>query len=169
MTLHAISINRAPVLTLWAAVVAERLGHSPETALSLGKALAGLNAQSKGRRLGIYHKKEGAGRERPRHRTVALMGREIPVTGRGPTTRAVLKEEPVDAEAVEAYLEAKFGDALEEVRAEFRRLARKLPRERLHDEAYALYEAFRPGIPGGKRGWGARGRLDLDLIRELKP
>jgi hypothetical protein len=49
-----ILINRAPVLTLWAAVVAERLGFKPDEALSLGRALAGLNAQSKGRRLGIF-------------------------------------------------------------------------------------------------------------------
>jgi hypothetical protein len=46
-----ISINRAPVLTLWAAVVAERLGFDRKEALSLGKAVAGLTAQSKGRRL----------------------------------------------------------------------------------------------------------------------
>ena len=49
-----ISINRAPVLTLWAAVVAQRLGFRWDGSLSLGKALAGLNAQSKGRRLGIF-------------------------------------------------------------------------------------------------------------------
>lgn len=42
-----IRINRAPVLTLWAAVVAERLGYEEETALTLGKAVAVLNAQSK--------------------------------------------------------------------------------------------------------------------------
>lgn len=47
-------INRAPVLTLWAAVVAERLGYPEPSALTLGKALAGLNAQSKGQHLGIF-------------------------------------------------------------------------------------------------------------------
>ncbi len=54
MTPDKIQINRAPVLTLWVAVVAERLGFNDDEALSLGKALAGLNAQSKGRRLGIF-------------------------------------------------------------------------------------------------------------------
>ena len=54
MTANKILINRAPVLTLWAAVVAERLGFKHDEALSLGTALAGLNAQSKGRRLGIF-------------------------------------------------------------------------------------------------------------------
>jgi hypothetical protein len=60
-----------PVLTLWAAVVARRLGFAEDEALTLGKAVAGLNAQAKGRRLGIFkpHEEkakkvtgEGAGR-----------------------------------------------------------------------------------------------------------
>jgi len=54
MAKKKIKINRAPVLTLWAAVVAERLGYDKNEALTFGKAVAGLNAQSKGRRLGIY-------------------------------------------------------------------------------------------------------------------
>jgi len=41
---RTIYINRAPVLTLWAAVVAERLGFSRDEALTLGRAVAGLNA-----------------------------------------------------------------------------------------------------------------------------
>ncbi len=52
--MDAVTINRAPVLTLWAAVVAERLGFDPDEALTLGKAVAGLTAQSKGQRLGIF-------------------------------------------------------------------------------------------------------------------
>lgn len=52
-------LNRAPVLTLWAAVVAERQGFSWEEALSLGKAVAGLNAQTKGRALGISQLRPG--------------------------------------------------------------------------------------------------------------
>ena len=81
-------INRAPVLTLWAVVVAERLGYKQDTALTLGKALAGLNAQSKGRALGIFEakEKENAEKESPGLEVefVELMGRSIPVT-RGET------------------------------------------------------------------------------------
>jgi hypothetical protein len=51
---RTISINRAPVLTLWAAVVARRLRFTKDKALTLGKAVAGLNAQAKGRGLGIF-------------------------------------------------------------------------------------------------------------------
>ena len=49
-----VEINRAPVLTLWASVVAEKQGYDRDTALTFGKAVAGLNAQSKGRMLGIF-------------------------------------------------------------------------------------------------------------------
>ena len=54
MTERKILINRAPVLTLWATTVAERLGFNQDEALSFGKAVAGVTAQSKGRRLGIF-------------------------------------------------------------------------------------------------------------------
>ena len=43
--------------------------------------------------------------------------------------------------------------------------ARK-PQELAHD-AYRLYERFRPDIPAGKKGWGAKGDLDLGLIEQM--
>ena len=49
-----ISSNRASVLTLWAAVVAQRLGFAENEALTLGKAVVGLNARAQGRRLGTF-------------------------------------------------------------------------------------------------------------------
>jgi hypothetical protein len=52
---RTIYINRAPVLTLWAAVVAERLGFRRDESLTLGRAVAGLNAYSKGVSLGLFH------------------------------------------------------------------------------------------------------------------
>ena len=56
MPKNKIEINRAPVLTLWGVVVAERLGYNQNEALTLGKAVSGLNAQSKGRHLGIFER-----------------------------------------------------------------------------------------------------------------
>jgi hypothetical protein len=35
------------------------------------------------------------------------------------------------------------------------------------EKAYALYEKLRPEIPPGEEGWGAAGKLDLDLIRKM--
>jgi hypothetical protein len=56
----SIKVNRAPVLTLWASVVAERLGHPPELALSLAKIVAGTAARAKARRLGIAEESDQA-------------------------------------------------------------------------------------------------------------
>ena len=37
----------------------------------------------------------------------------------------------------------------------------------LAERAFTLYETFHPKIPRGKKGWGAKGVLDLRLIRSL--
>ena len=44
-----ILVNRAPVLTLWAAIVAEHLGHDADAAVTLGRAVAGSSARVKAR------------------------------------------------------------------------------------------------------------------------
>lgn len=169
-----VTVNRAPVLTLWAAVVAERLGHSWDTALTLGKAVAGLNAQSKGRRLGIYEEPGGKAKERGRarratHDVIELLGRAVPVDETKDGVRAVVKDEPQSAAAVQRYLEGKFGDDFSAVRAAMEALAKAYKPKDLADAAYGLYEQFRPEIPKGKRGWGAKGVLDLDALRDLAP
>ncbi len=48
-----VKINRAPVLTLWVAVVAARQGFSKEAGLTFGKAISGMLAQSKGRYMSV--------------------------------------------------------------------------------------------------------------------
>ena len=78
MPSKTISINRAPVLTLWAAVVAQRLGFDEDEALTLGKAVAGLNAQAKGRRLGIFKPhEEKAKKAREKERGERLLDRGL--------------------------------------------------------------------------------------------
>jgi hypothetical protein len=42
-----------------------------------------------------------------------------------------------------------------------------LPTSQLAEKAYTMYEKFGPEIPPGKKGWGASGKLDLDLIRKM--
>jgi len=170
-----IPINRAPVLTLWAAVVAARLGHDADAALTLGRALAGLNAQSKGRRLGIYEQKEprtkapeGKPERGPKPGSVRLMGREIPVVKTPRGLRAAADGEAIEPRTVQTYLEKKFGDSLPEARAALESLAKSVAPGQLETQAFSLYEKFRPQIPEGKAGWGAKGELDLDRIRSLR-
>jgi hypothetical protein len=165
-------INRAPVLTLWAATVSERLGFARDEALSLGKAMAGLNAQSKGRRLGIFKPapqeiKKARARKRGEEFLVELCGRQVPAINTSDGVRAVIKDKPIEAEGVERYLENKFGESLNAVREAMRDLAKAFRPEQLSTNAFGLYERFRPAIPERVRGWGAKGNLDIDRIRSL--
>ena len=174
MATKKIKINRAPVMTLWAAVVAERLGYDEETALTLGKAVAGLNAQSKGKKLGIYEekteeeKKEDKKKEESvKTQFIEIMGRGVPAIKTPRGLRAAIKGEAIHAGSVRAYLEQKFKDDLDDVRKAMKKLARAYTPKQLESKAYGLYEKFRPEIPEGKKGWGAKGELDLDYIRSL--
>jgi len=172
MTERNILINRAPVLTLWATTVAERLGFDQDEALSLGKAVAGLNAQSKGQRLGIYKPvpqevKKARARKRGEEFFVEICGRQVPAINTTDGVRAVIKNQPIEAKNVERYLESKFGDSLGTARSAMRDLAKAMPREQLLKSGFSQYAKFRPAIPEGMRGWGAKGNLDIDRIRSL--
>jgi hypothetical protein len=83
-----VQVNRAPVLTLWASVVAERIETAPPKKARAGETF-----------------------------WIELLGRPLPAIKTDGGIRA-----------------------------------------------FSLYERFRPVIPEGVRGWGAKGELDLDLI-----
>jgi hypothetical protein len=172
MTEHKILINRAPVLTLWASAVAERLGFDRGEALSLGKAVAGLNAQSKGRRLGIFKPvpqevKKARAQKRGEEFLIEICGRQVPAINTTDGVRAVIKNQPIEAKNVERYLESKFGESLGTAREAMRDLAKAFRPEQLSTNAFILYEEFRPAIPAGAKGWGAKGNLDIDRVRSL--
>ena len=173
MNTKQIEINRAPVLTLWAAIVAERLGYDHKAALTLGKAVAGLNAQAKGQRLGIFEKpkekplKVELKAAKPKEKMVALMGRLVPTAKTSDGVRAAIKGEVIDPSAVEKYLSQKFGNDLNDVIEVMMELAKAYKPVELANVAYSLYEKFRPTVPEGEKGWGAKGELDLSLIRSL--
>jgi len=166
-----ITVNRAPVLTLWAAVVAERLGFDRDEALTLGRVVAGLNAYAKGKSLGLFkpapedvkleRKRLAAGRQM----RVELLHRAVPVARTADGLRAISKDKPVAPESVQRYLQSKFGDALPAVERAMLDLAKSMTPDELAQRAYALYEVFRPDVPAGTRGWGAAGVLDLARIR----
>jgi hypothetical protein len=81
--------------------------------------------------------------------------------------RAVIKSKPIEPDGVEHYLESKFGDVLPEVRKAMTELANALKPDELAQKGFGLYEQFRPAIPEGVRGWGAKGELDLGQIPKL--
>jgi hypothetical protein len=156
MTDVRLTINRAPVLTLWAAVVAERLGFDRATALTLGQAVAGLSAYAKGVSLGIIEPKPELVRQRGDELAegeslhVDLLGRAVPVVRTPEGLRAVSKGKPGKPAQIEKYLAAS-----------------QTPAD-LYRHGFRLYETFRPSVPAGEGGWGAKGELDLAAIRKLK-
>ena len=168
----SITVNRAPVMTLWAAVVAERLGYDRDAALTMGRVVAGLNANSKAKRLGLIDPekkpKEKTRQSGERHEIVELLGRSVPIEkAKGGAVRAVSGNKSVTPASVEAYLKRSFGDDLGRVREAMERLAGSREPEALGPEAYDLYEQFRPAVPAGTRGWGAKGKLYLSGVKAL--
>ena len=168
---ETIRINRAPVLTLWAAVVAERLGFDHATALTLGQAVAGSSAYAKGVSLGIIEPRPELLRQESERvaegeqMRVELLGRLVLVVATPDGLRAVSKGKACNHTQVEKYLASKFKERLEDARAAMVELAAAHEPADLNRRGFRLYERFRPGVPTGESGWGALGELDLVRVR----
>jgi hypothetical protein len=164
-----IRVNRAPVLTLWATVVAERLGYPSDTALTLGRFVAGSSARAKARRQGISDEKQEAEERyaraaelKPRRQTVRLLGRDVSVLAADDgTLRAEDDGKPASGKSVQSHIARAFGDRLGEARAAMEALAASLPPEELNRVGFRLYERFRPDVLEGAQGWGRRGSCGL--------
>lgn len=169
-----ITINRAPVLTLWAAVVAKRLGFAWDEALTLGRAVAGLNAYSKGKALGLLHPKPADVKEKRtalkhgQEIQVNLLHRAVPATRTPDGLRALAKGRPIAPQSVQRYVEAKFGEGYGPVLHAMTALANSYAPSEIAERGYKLYEEFRPDVPAGVSGWGAAGVLDAAQILRLK-
>lgn len=141
-----VTVNRAPALALWAAVVAERLGHPPATALSLGAVLAGIAPSPVGRP-GFPVALGPAARLLPQAEGPPLADRGDGVA--------------VQPAPAEAYLRRAFGPRLDETRAVMEALAARQDSARLEALALPLFATFAPLPP---EGTARRGRLDLHRI-----
>jgi hypothetical protein len=184
------NINRAPVLTLWASVVAERLGHPRATALTLGKAVGGTTARLKVRIIGREEWVGGRGElgptlnlDIPRQpkayvtaqvfllgKTIRLLpdaGGELRAALRTlPTRDGVVADEYVAADPaeVERYLAKAFGDHLAEVRTAMEVLAARYEPVELNRIGSRLYEKFRPNVLHGNEGRRAKAVLEVGKI-----
>ncbi len=161
-----------PVLTLWASIVAERLGYPASTALTLGRAVAGYSAQAKARRLGLVEEREEPERrERPQvqREAVLLLGRRIPVIAtEDGEIRAEDHGEPASPNPTLSYVRRAFGENLDAVRAAMEALAASYPPDELNRIGFHLYERFRPEVPDDVSGWGAKGELKLAHIQNAR-
>ena len=127
MAMDSVTINRAPVLTLWAAVV------------------AGLSAFSKGRALGIFkptpqdvRAKRAEQAKASQVLQVELLHRPVPVVQTSEGLRALSTDNPIMPVSVEKYLASKFKEALGPVSEAMAELADSRDPEELAAEAYRL-------------------------------
>ncbi|CEM12626.1 unnamed protein product [Vitrella brassicaformis CCMP3155] len=165
-----ISVNRSPVMVLWASVVAERIGYSWEEALSLGNAIAAVYARAKGESLGIYQKQPSRQAPENYSSVMELMGKVMPVQKTPQGLRGLNnKGIPIAPESTYNSLGEKFGTHIGDVYALMARLANAYPQGELSAGplSYRLYERFRPDIPKGQEGWGAVGGLRLQTMVEM--
>jgi hypothetical protein len=166
-----LQINRAPVLTLWATIVAERLGHPADTALTLGKSVAGSAARVKARNIGFEDRTSDRDADTPR---LARSPATTPVLLLGKTIQllpnpdgelfAADGDKPADPAGVRRYLTKAFGDHLPAIRAAMEELANRHEPRELNRIGFRLYERFRPEVPPGAEGWGSKAVLQIEKI-----
>jgi hypothetical protein len=170
-----IVINRAPVLQLWGASVAQFLHPNIpwSTCLGIGSQIAALCAISKGRSIGTIEQADPdkkAEKDKKRRKTAESADEELKVMGfamQVKNSEVVAQGKPKKAN--EALLKGKFGDGGYEAARSTMAEALKSWKGKetdLNKKAFAMYEHFRPSVQSGQRGWGRKGELKLENIHE---
>ncbi|THV08473.1 hypothetical protein K435DRAFT_771969 [Dendrothele bispora CBS 962.96] len=163
-------INRAPVMTAWATIVAERMGFNREEALSIATVYTEMNAMSKGVSLGIYkttdqrkHLDAVKGGNQP---YTDLMGRRIPLLYMSETSqwRALTDSSPTKPSVAFSYISRSFRQTTPHIIGALRLLAESFSPQEINDKAWALYCDFRPS----REGWGERSEVRCDTILGLR-
>ncbi|KAK3079490.1 hypothetical protein LTS18_004736 [Coniosporium uncinatum] len=174
-----IVINRAPVLHLWSASVAHFLHPSLswETCLSAGSAISSICAVAKGRAIGTIEpadesdekavKKDEQRKKAAELEELQVMQFELKVKdGLVLVSGADKKGKPGGEEA----LKGKFGEeGYEKVKKGFEEalVGWRRKEEELSGKAFGMYEKFRPDVSKGQSGWGRKGELSLERVREV--
>ena len=174
-----IIINRAPVLELWAGCVAQFLypSMSWETCLSVGGAIATVTAISKGRSIGKIdkpdpgdaHKKRDdrkAKAEKEGFDELEVMSFKLNLDKDGHALVAG-KAKKADEDA----LMRKYGgvEQYDKVKKTFTDAMRSWNHQKdaLNSRAFQFYEDFRPSVKPGQQGWGRKGQLNLQTVRDV--
>lgn len=173
-----ITINRAPVLELWASCVAQFMYPSVswETCLSVGGAISTITAISKGRSIGTIDKPDPgeaqARREKRKEQAEKETLDQVEVMSfhlRLEDGQAVVGDKP--KKAGEEALKKKYGgfEQYDKVRLAFEEALQtwKGNEDELDKHAFHMYEDFRPSVKPGQAGWGRKGKLSLDTIRTV--
>ncbi|OCH94137.1 hypothetical protein OBBRIDRAFT_198789 [Obba rivulosa] len=161
-------VNRAPIMTAWAFIVAERLGFQREEALSIASVYTEMNAITKGISLGKYEENRGKGMEASKGGSqpyVDLMGRRIPLYQTASSQwRALSKGAPVAPSEAFSYITRALRQTAPHILGALRLLAASYPPGELDKAGYSLYADFRPNA----EGWGQRSEVRCATILDLR-
>lgn len=164
-----IYVNRSPVMILWGAVCGSfSQGLKWEEALSVASAAASVIAGQKAALLELGGWGPAAGDS-----SVGLLGVRVSVTRTEAGMRGMDKNgEQVEPRMVRLLLETKFECQLNPLKVEMERVARTYAPECLLEDdgrlVYLLYVRFRPRVPLGRAGWGAKGNLDTARLKNAE-
>lgn len=161
-------VNRAPIMTAWATLVAERMHFKREEALSIASVYTEINAISKGISLGIYDKGKGKCLEVPTEGSqpyVELMGRRVPLyhTQSG-EWRALSNGSPVPPSTAFSYISRSFRQTTASIVGALRLLSESYEPQELNSKAWSLYMEFRPSVDK----WGERSDVSCAKILDLR-
>ncbi|GAA5844958.1 hypothetical protein JCM9279_000056 [Rhodotorula babjevae] len=157
--------NRAPVMTAWACVVAERLGFRRQEALSIAHVFTDLNATSKGVSLGLMSADALKVEVGPSQPFVEILGRKVPVLStQNGEWRAISKGHVADPGKAFSYMRNAFRQQLGAVVGSMRLLADSFSPAELNTKGYGLYLDFRPDVDG----WGKKAELRMSTILDLR-
>ena len=185
--LSPLIINRAPVLTLWVAVVAH-LGPARLpwlSALTVGKAVASMLARSRQWTEIFEPSQHQQKRPKTQHELntrsddVTVLGIKVHMTHsadqqHSSSAVATLSNQPINASQCDRYIHQHFGSSRVRVMAVLKYLAQCVLQRGADGEAdlvgrygFTLYEQFRPTVDGQAPRWGQNGELNLEQMVEL--
>ncbi|KAI0773438.1 hypothetical protein BC629DRAFT_1291076 [Irpex lacteus] len=165
-TKHAV-VNRAPIMTAWSFIVAERLGFSREEALSIASVYTEMNAISKGVSIGIYSEAKKNGVEASKDGSqpyVDLMGRRPLFQTQNESWRALSSNAPVSPASGFSYITRSLRQTAPFIVGALRLLAESYTPEELNKHGFSLYTEFRPDVTG----WGGRAEVRCEKILSLR-
>ncbi|KIJ70041.1 hypothetical protein HYDPIDRAFT_171956 [Hydnomerulius pinastri MD-312] len=160
-------VNRAPLMTAWATIVAERLGFEREEALSIGSVYTEMNAVTKGVSLGLIdesRKKDIEPIPGGKQPYVDLMGRRPLYQTQSSKWRALVGGSPALPSTAFSYISRAFRQTTPHVMGALRLLAASYIPQELNTQGFALYADFRPAVDG----WGKRGEVRFERILGLR-
>ncbi|KAF9008995.1 hypothetical protein BDQ17DRAFT_1398107 [Cyathus striatus] len=160
-------VNRAPLMTVWSMLVAQRLNFRREEALSIASVYTEINAVSKGISLGMFNKSTERGTEASKQGSqpyVELLGRRPLYRSLDGQWRALSNGSPIPPNTAFSYITRSLGPSTPYLVGALKLLADSYKPGELNAKGWSLYAEFRPSVDG----WGEKSEVNCDTILNLR-